>query len=349
MIGRRLPLLLLLLCLGTWPSGTFAQDPALDQDPALKERFLIVSVQGQAWEGVERRVRVELELLGLSVSVRRRQAPATLEELEDLHRALAPVGLLGAVMLTRTGKDDARKSVRIWLSDAVTQKQVVRTLEIPPEGFAEDVLALEIVELLRASLLELRLKKNSPPPSPPSPIAQAIVDSALPFQPPPPSRAIRLEAGPQAQWLLDQDVGGWAGAGVSLWVTPWQRAELGLTGAYFLTGGQLTSQTHLNALSLTLAGRLHLWKVSTASVFALANLGSMLLWEDAQAEGDKAQGFVALGGIGSHIPLLGPLHAGLNLQAGALLTPLLLSTSTTPTQDLSPVLLQAQAWVGVGF
>ena len=121
---------------------------------------MILSTSEGTWDALEKRLRAELTLLGFQVELRAIKAPESLQELDAMSRLVEREQLVGAVMLMRHGADTQK--VRIWLSDAVTDKQVMRSMQLPSTIDEESELVLKIVELLRASLLELRLKKEEP-------------------------------------------------------------------------------------------------------------------------------------------------------------------------------------------
>ena len=117
----------------------------------------------ETWTAVEERTRAELRALGLevvSVQGRARRTDTRLAELgaqAAVHRALA------ALRIVRSGKG---RSVQVWLYDAVTGKMVLRRTQVVPEGGMDGsaVAALRVVELLHASLLEVRMPGRFPKP-----------------------------------------------------------------------------------------------------------------------------------------------------------------------------------------
>ena len=85
---------------------------------------------------------------------------------------------------------DRRIAIRLELRDAVTAKEVARTIDvstIPPDGRARAV-ALAIDELLRASWAELALRTAPPTAGVPPSVSHVVADSLGTAKPPPPAR-----------------------------------------------------------------------------------------------------------------------------------------------------------------
>jgi hypothetical protein len=80
--------------------------------------------------------------------------------------------------------------VTVWVADRLTDKILVRSLPASRADVGGEVVALEVVELLRASLLELNLPEPSRRPSPPE-VAALIAPAEAP---PAPSRPSRFHA-----------------------------------------------------------------------------------------------------------------------------------------------------------
>jgi hypothetical protein len=80
--------------------------------------------------------------------------------------------------------------VTVWVSDRLTDKTLVRSLPASRADVGGEVVALEVVELLRASLLELNLPEPSRQPSPPEVAALIRPAEAAPL----PSRPSRFRA-----------------------------------------------------------------------------------------------------------------------------------------------------------
>jgi hypothetical protein len=99
-------------------------------------------------ERVTDRLRAELRTLGLSV-VDVSLAPG--EGATSLDDAARRVGAFAAVQVV-----PARGGVEVWIADRVTGKTLLRELVVAPGAAPDDVVALQAVELLRASLAELR-------------------------------------------------------------------------------------------------------------------------------------------------------------------------------------------------
>ncbi|MBN2716679.1 MAG: hypothetical protein JXX14_12565 [Deltaproteobacteria bacterium] len=98
--------------------------------------------------GFERRIKAELEVAGFNVKL------FDMDFREDTQRILD----LRAHALNAAAAIVCRQSagfVEIWIADKVTNKTVLRRIQIPADEDAEAFVAISTVELLRASLLEI--------------------------------------------------------------------------------------------------------------------------------------------------------------------------------------------------
>ncbi|RYE83686.1 MAG: hypothetical protein EOO75_19020 [Myxococcales bacterium] len=103
-------------------------------------------------ESVARRLEAELEMLGLRAVLERPDD----RDGESVHRSLPALARQRRAMAAlRLVPSEGR--VQLWLSDRVTGKTTLREVSMPSGPDAAELLALRAVELLRASLLELRI------------------------------------------------------------------------------------------------------------------------------------------------------------------------------------------------
>jgi len=178
-------------------------------------------------------VRLEAELRAAGFQVEER----VVEEGDDARRIVEEPGEGGpfaTVLLRRTG---ARTATDVWVADHVTHKTVVRRIGSQGGGDAADrSLALRVVELMRASLVEGLVlpppepERSAPPSAPPPPDVTAWTREAI--REPPAARPshVSLALG-VAGAFAGPDVG--AGVGPELRVA-WHAApawSLGLVGA----------------------------------------------------------------------------------------------------------------------
>jgi len=98
------------------------------------------------------RLRAELGTLGLSVVDVSLDPPEGATSLDDAARR---VNAFAAVHVV-----PAKGGVEVWVADRVTGKTLLRELVVAPGAALDDVVALQAVELLRASLEELGLAKK---------------------------------------------------------------------------------------------------------------------------------------------------------------------------------------------
>ncbi|HEY8089835.1 MAG TPA: hypothetical protein VIF09_18370 [Polyangiaceae bacterium] len=189
-------------------------------------------------------VRLAAELRAAGFEVEERVVDAE----DDARRAVEDPdadGPFATVLLRRSG---ARAATDVWVADHVTHKTVVRRLGARGTGDAGDrSLALRVVELMRASLVEgvvLPQTEDEPPAPTPSPAAGA--PSGRPAPPPPPPSdvlawtrdAIREpSAGRTAHVGVAVGVAGlFAGPDVGLAVAPELRVAWRATPAWSIGG-----------------------------------------------------------------------------------------------------------------
>src|SRR5688500_929780 len=130
----------------------------------------------QAWPEAEQRTRAELEAVGLSVLDI--ETPRTTSGVHELANAARKHSAVAAVRLIRYAKPPG---VDIWVVDEVTGKTSLRHVAIGhlPASEAVAVVAFAVVELLNASLLELRAAHPRRGSLAPSPAVFRLVDDNL--------------------------------------------------------------------------------------------------------------------------------------------------------------------------
>jgi hypothetical protein len=155
--------------------------------PTAAEPARILILIDDAQQEIARRLHAELGAAGFEVVAE----PASMEETSRpaLERAAREAGAVAALRVRQLPG-----SVEVWVTDRVTGKTVLREVVLPPEG-ANDVdrdalVAVRVVELLRASLLEI---ESSLPPrgevaTPPA-AARALVAPVRKPAPPAPAPA----------------------------------------------------------------------------------------------------------------------------------------------------------------
>lgn len=150
---------------------------------------LVAIVTSEPNSSLSRRVRAELEALGVDVIILRPPAEAQTSR-EPLERAARSVGAIAAVRLVFSGEG----KVEVWVADRATGKAVARELDAPATGATDATVATGAVELLRASLMELH---SSEPPHGEVPVTPNIEALALAAKPAPwvPRLALSTSAG----------------------------------------------------------------------------------------------------------------------------------------------------------
>jgi hypothetical protein len=137
------------------------------------------------------RTRAELEAAGFKV------VEVTSED-EDIQKGLdTAVESAGAAAAIAIESEPNSNSVEVWISDRLTKKLSMRRVDASPTGDTPALVAIRAVELLRASLIELRYDRDSDPNAPKK-------------LPPPIERLTKPHASPP------RPVAGWQGVGIEL-------------------------------------------------------------------------------------------------------------------------------------
>jgi hypothetical protein len=168
---------------------------------------LVAIVTAEPNASLTRRVRAELEGLGLDVIVLKPPDEGSPSR-APLEQAARSVGAVAAVRLIASSEG----KVEVWVADRVTGKALVRELDAPGSGASDAAVAVGSVELLRASLMELH---SGEPPHGDAPASEKIQSMALASSPT--LARLGLEAGGGAE-LGVRGLGPSADAGVGLWV-----------------------------------------------------------------------------------------------------------------------------------
>jgi hypothetical protein len=148
------------------------------------------SAPGNRWPEAEARTRAELESAGLSVAeVGARELDAE-RSLDSLSRAARGRHAVAAARIVRF---EHPASAEVWIVDEVTGKGTFRRVpldDLEPSQ-ATSVVALSVVELLNASLLELRAGHVARGPQAPTEGVYRLVDRSLGESAPPYRVALR--------------------------------------------------------------------------------------------------------------------------------------------------------------
>ncbi|WP_433932792.1 hypothetical protein AB3662_01375 [Sorangium cellulosum] len=246
------PLLLVLAALAAGPSLA----PHARADDAREQAPSIIAVVCPPGDRFGLRVVAELESLGFRAAILdpAADAPASRASLEASAR---DAGAIAAIRAVPSGR-----GVEVWIADRVTGKTVLREMaDGVGDAGAPDrdaALALRVVELLRASLLEAALPAPLPGELPATPEIREKLRVPAPTAladapPPPPSPALRVALAPGA--LLSP---GGLGAAVSLdlgvAVMPSEHVGVVAFAAIPLTGARLERPQFSVDLSVQLTG-----------------------------------------------------------------------------------------------
>lgn len=165
---------------------------ALQALAAPPTRIALVREPGSG-DGFPRRLRAELDSMGIQVV--EVPAPDTAPSHESLEQAARDAGAFAAVRVA-----PRKGGVEVWIADRVTGKTVLRELVARRGETDDEIVALRVVELLRASLLELDLHGAPHGDVKPAPAVRRLVPKPLPAPVVAPARpgeaALGLELGP---------------------------------------------------------------------------------------------------------------------------------------------------------
>jgi hypothetical protein len=197
-IGRPKPWIVATITVASvaWPRPAAAESGAT----------LVAIVTSDPGASLTRRVRAELQTLGLDVIVLKPPDEGSMSR-APLERAARSVGAAAAVRLVPSGEG----KVEVWVADRVTGKAVVRELDAPASGTSDAAVAVGSVELLRASLMELH---SGEPPHGDVPPSETVKLAALPVSAAVPRLGLAVGAGAElGLWGLgpavDADIGVW--------------------------------------------------------------------------------------------------------------------------------------------
>jgi hypothetical protein len=193
--------------------------PAAAQPDARSGATLVAIVTSEPDAPLTRRVRAELESLGVDVLVLKPPAEAT-ETRAPLERAARGVGAAAAVRLVASSEG----KVEVWVADRVTGKAVVRELDASGTNASDAAVAVGTVELLRASLLELHAAEPPRGEVAPTPALERLATSV----PAPPRLGLAAGSGVE---LGVTGLGPSLDARASLWVRLSPRVGLRVVGA----------------------------------------------------------------------------------------------------------------------
>jgi hypothetical protein len=131
----------------------------------------------EAWREAEDDARTELQAMGFDVIVVNGEARGEEERRHELERATREADALAGLSMSRSIHDGAAE---LWVVDELTGKTSMRALEsarLVGRGAAR-LVALRMVELLNASLLELRMSRDTDQVVPP--VVQQMLDRVVP-------------------------------------------------------------------------------------------------------------------------------------------------------------------------
>ncbi|MGK3997556.1 hypothetical protein [Sorangium sp. So ce1024] len=244
------PLLLALAVLAAGPS--LSADARADE--AHEESPSAIAVVCPPSDRFGLRVVAELESLGFRAVILNPAAdePASRASLEAAARDADAIAAIRAV--------PSGRGVEVWIADRVTGKTVLREIadgvgdaDAPDRAAA---LAIRVVELLRASLLEAALPAPPPGELPATPEIREKLSVHAPSAPPPPSPpspVLRVSLAPGAL-LSPGGLGAAASLDLGLALMPSERVGVVAFAALPLTGARLERAQRSVDLSVQLTG-----------------------------------------------------------------------------------------------
>jgi hypothetical protein len=182
---------------------------ALDR-PAVADPATIVLLETRDPSEVAKetlvRTRWELQAAGFTVVVVNDSGSDTKASLEI---AVAAAGAVAAIALEDAPTSNA---VDVWVNDRLTNKLSIRRVEAPATAATPELVAIRTVELLRASLIELRDPAPTASPTPPIQLPPAVEKLTTPALARHPTgwRGFGIEIGAAGLFYVDP-----AGAGIA--------------------------------------------------------------------------------------------------------------------------------------
>ena len=128
----------------------------------------VLIAQDTQMSGFERRIKAELEASGFNVEMFKIDFREDTQRIIDV-RAHAQNAAAAIVCRQSAG------FVEIWIADNVTDKNVLRRIQIPHDEDAESFVAISTVELLRASLLEIHTVAELKGSVKPTPVIEKLI------------------------------------------------------------------------------------------------------------------------------------------------------------------------------
>jgi hypothetical protein len=240
--------------------------------------------ESERWPEAEKRIARELVLMGLEVETQVLDLAG-----HDLLDALPELASgRGAVAAIHVARKRGGTVTQIAIQDRVTDKVVVRTISAGQGDGSGHVaeLALEVVELLNASFLELELRSDRSRRSVPEPVAEIVDRAVARIERRDEHVGLELLAGAGLS-ISNEDLAPLPGVAVGL---DWSALEwLRVGGDLFGTVWPATLENDLgSAKAGTAAARLHVslepWPSFPVSPRVGAGVGGLLLWAAGNAK-----------------------------------------------------------------
>lgn len=223
------------LALGVW--GTPAARAA---EPTA--RVLLVSLRTCCpeitWPRAERAVKDEIAAAGLRVMVEQGASGEEGARRRELKRRARSRDAHFAICIARTSEGSS--TADLWVFDALTDKTLLRQLPLGREegGESADITGLRVVEIMRASLLELKLKKiGGRAHAKPEPAERLVKD--LEVRRKRGFKRLSLALGPIG-WGSTGGAGFVFGVGLEARFRPWSILSFAVDGAVSLASSELS-------------------------------------------------------------------------------------------------------------
>ncbi len=283
----------------------------------------------EAWPEVEQALKAELELLDIEVrvvpgmekdDVARR---AELEELAVAENAAATIRILKPVSADGASKAD----VELWISDRVVGKTTYRKIKIDNTNSpdAVTVVAIRAVDALRASLLELRVNKETTTDVQPSKkIKQLVIDTEMIGKDT--EKTITVGIGVQALYSPG-GAGALGGFFLSAGWHPFPFGGIMLDVMYAPLGEDLVANESTTTIDLLLIRGFLSWRILQKKIvtpFLAAGGGGAIVFADGKTSDTTRIGYVG-GRVGLDVNLGSRFRIGAGFTVGAFLPEVTLS------------------------
>ena len=220
--------------------------------------------RAEAWSLAETKTAAELASIGLAVDVA--EGVATEERAQRLELTALAEERGASIALRIVRAREERATADVWITDRATGKTSMRRLRAPAgsAGTEAGIIALRVVELLRASLMELAVPGTEPSREPPPPPAvvkiaqESVAPAVLPARKEPGPFGVTIGAAAIGAF---NDAGFFGGPQLSISYDPVPAMTVELEGAYLPPVNELSRGAARASFSAAAARAWAIWNL----------------------------------------------------------------------------------------